>query len=795
MNRTETQTQWSEGVTGVDARESPLRVVVIDMQPITPAVGGGRQRLLGLYHGMGPDIEAIYVGTYDWGGESRRDEQITPTLREICVPLSPEHHKAAAQLSQSLGGATVIDSAYAQQVRLSPGWLDEARRQIAGADVVVFSHPWCYPPLADAITSSQWVVYDAHNVEGVLKTELLGMEGQAEQLSRQVVRAEYDLCRRANMVLACSFEDAGGFNRIYDVPARKIRLVPNGAFTERFAGFEADLGIRARFGLAADKPLGIFLGSSYGPNSDAARFIAYTLADSLPDVQFVIVGSVSEALTSLLPGNVVATGILDDRDRDSLLVASDFAVNPMSAGSGTNIKMFDFLAAGLPVVTTAIGARGICDAHSAPDFIRIVDLEGFRSSIQGLLVALRRHGFSPDAKSFAHKRFSFEAISAELGHLLTDLNASRLRPATNAKSAWLFGTWNVICGISEHSFYFAEALKRQGVDLLVLGNSLEGHGAIDIQRDMHFAVTRPWSWDNRNWRDSGLDMDSIGSLLAEDSPDFALIQHHTGFLSNYHYEQLVKLLVEHRVPTFVEFHDARRAGADFVRAIASHGAHVLVHDEGELDLAGLLKDKVSLMPHPVRLSEDDGSRLATGGPRVIGGFGFLRPYKGVLDSIRVVAELQDRFPGLEYHGWHAAHADSDGAGYLQECLAEAARLGISDKVKINTAFLSVDEVVRALRSVDLVLLPYAPSQEGASGAANLALAAGRPVVTSNSTIFKSLGDVVHRVQDGTTHAYSKEVARMLDDPARLSALAQRSQEWAQANSYDAAAVRLVGLSS
>lgn len=82
-----------------------LRVTVIDMQPITPAVGGGRQRLLGLYHALGPDIACTYVGSYDWPGESLRDQQLTPGLREIVVPLSHAHHEAAAALRGVPAGA------------------------------------------------------------------------------------------------------------------------------------------------------------------------------------------------------------------------------------------------------------------------------------------------------------------------------------------------------------------------------------------------------------------------------------------------------------------------------------------------------------------------------------------------------------------------------------------------------------------------------------------------------------------------------------------------------------------
>ena len=45
-------------------------VTVLDMQPIDPPVGGGRLRLLGLYHALGADLRATYVGTYDWPGQA-----------------------------------------------------------------------------------------------------------------------------------------------------------------------------------------------------------------------------------------------------------------------------------------------------------------------------------------------------------------------------------------------------------------------------------------------------------------------------------------------------------------------------------------------------------------------------------------------------------------------------------------------------------------------------------------------------------------------------------------------------
>ena len=57
--------------------------------------------------------------------------------------------------------------------------------------------------------------------------------------------------------------------------------------------------------------------------------------------------------------NALFVGEVDDVTRDLCLQAADVALNPMEHGSGTNIKMLDYFAAGLPVITTERGSRGL----------------------------------------------------------------------------------------------------------------------------------------------------------------------------------------------------------------------------------------------------------------------------------------------------------------------------------------------------------------------------------------------------------------------------------------------------
>jgi glycosyltransferase involved in cell wall biosynthesis/GT2 family glycosyltransferase len=406
-----------------------LRVTVIDMQPITPAVGGGRQRLLGLYHALGPNIACTYVGSYDWPGESRRDQQLTPGLREIVVPLSAAHHEAAAALSRRTGGRTVIDLAFADQVHLSDDYLATARKHAIEADVVVFSHPWAYAAVADVLRADQLVVYDSQNVEGLLRMSLHDDFPAADPLVRGVMALEYRLCREADLILACSQEDREIFARVYDASWHKLRLAPNGIFAFTHPLPTSEQRAAAKKALRVGKQhLVIFVGSNYGPNNDAAAFVAGKLAGDRPEVAFALIGGCCDWLQKKgLPANVTLLGTLDEESKHAWVRAADVAVNPLSAGSGTSIKMFDFMAAGLPTVTTPIGARGIC-SHGVPPFV-VAELDGFGNALDGLLGdAGRREDYAARGRRNVESFYAWERISPALGRQLAVRLAAKSRP-------------------------------------------------------------------------------------------------------------------------------------------------------------------------------------------------------------------------------------------------------------------------------------------------------------------------------------------------------------------------------
>lgn len=406
-----------------------LRVTVIDMQPITPAVGGGRQRLLGLYHALGQNIDCTYVGSYDWPGEPFRDKQLTAGLREIVVPLSQAHHDAAAALSQRTGGRTVIDIAFADQVHLSDDYLAAARKYAAEADVVVFSHPWTYAAVADVLRDAQLVVYDSQNVEGLLRMSLYGDLPEADPLVRGVVALEYRICREADLVLACSQKDREIFARVYGVGWEKLRVAPNGifAFAHGLPTNEQRMAAKVTLGVNRAR-LVIFVGSNYGPNNEAAAFIAGELARDRPDVAFALIGGCCDQLPKRgLAPNVIVLGTLGDEQKQIWMRAADVAVNPLSAGSGTSIKMFDFMAAGLPTVTTPIGARGI-SSYGVPPFV-VAELDRFGGALDGLLAnSIQRDEYAQSGRKNVESFYAWERISPALGRQFAVRLAAKSAP-------------------------------------------------------------------------------------------------------------------------------------------------------------------------------------------------------------------------------------------------------------------------------------------------------------------------------------------------------------------------------
>lgn len=87
-------------------------------------------------------------------------------------------------------------------------------------------------------------------------------------------------------------------------------------------------------------------------------------------------------ISAYVSKNVKIFGLISDETKKTLLKASDAALNPLTYGSGTNLKMLDYMAAELPIITTPIGARGLDIINNVHAII--CDINEFEKNILGL---------------------------------------------------------------------------------------------------------------------------------------------------------------------------------------------------------------------------------------------------------------------------------------------------------------------------------------------------------------------------------------------------------------------------
>jgi glycosyltransferase involved in cell wall biosynthesis len=215
-------------------------------------------------------------------------------------------------------------------------------------------------------------------------------------------------------VLAASAEDAQRLRALYRVPAERLKVIPNGVDTDaiRFVAPSERRALRRR--LRLDQPLALFIGSWHEPNVLAAREIL-RLASEVPDVSFAIVGSIGIPLSrEPRAPNVELFGIVGDELKEALLGVAAVALNPMLAGSGTNMKMLDYLAAGVPVISTPVGVRGLDLDHERD--LRVVAPSEFAAALRA---ALAEPDEPADARALAVRReiedrFDWRAVVAPL---------------------------------------------------------------------------------------------------------------------------------------------------------------------------------------------------------------------------------------------------------------------------------------------------------------------------------------------------------------------------------------------
>jgi len=230
--------------------------------------------------------------------------------------------------------------------------------------------------------------------------------------AKHMIRYEGRVCRSVEKVIAVSETDAAIMREWYGV--KRAETVPTGVDAEYF---------KSRSPVASATDL-VFVGSlDWAPNIDGIdwfqREVLPLILQRKPDCSIAIVGRkpphAIQELGARYPGIQVTGTVPDVRP---WLWQSKLSIVPLRVGGGTRLKIFESMAAGVPVISTAIGAEGLGARDG--DTIRIADApQDFAAACIAMLEdAAERERLRDRALQMVTERYSWEVVASAFEKLL-----------------------------------------------------------------------------------------------------------------------------------------------------------------------------------------------------------------------------------------------------------------------------------------------------------------------------------------------------------------------------------------
>jgi len=397
---------------GLSIKARRKKIVGTTTFQVYPAIGGGQKRIYHLYRELGRRADVVFVTLSANPAPQRLT--LSQGFVEIAVERSQKQNAHIKEL-QSLLMAPVEDIAAIDGYRLNPDFIGALSNECKDADLVIASHPYLYHAIRDVYKGRLW--YEAHNVEYDMKSSILPESPLRNEYLERVREAERQCSLDAELILSVSEEDKARLMELYGLEENKILIVPNGmdfrtASSNRLVQ-DKKRRLKERLGFGS-RPVVLFMGSYHGPNIEALKAIKQ-IVSKCPEFLFLIVGSVClHEEASDMPENVKPLGVLNEDEKNVVLNASDIALNPVMGGSGSNLKLLEYIGYGIPVVTTPHGNRGY--GFKDKVHLLVAEVSEFPHMLKDSLSAdtLSLQPMAENAKQFASSRYDWSVIASGL---------------------------------------------------------------------------------------------------------------------------------------------------------------------------------------------------------------------------------------------------------------------------------------------------------------------------------------------------------------------------------------------
>jgi glycosyltransferase involved in cell wall biosynthesis len=384
--------------------DKPAALLLAPECPYPPA-GGGHLRSAALTEYLARRYRLDAAVFLQPGGVDPRTTRLGELTHRIGVLELPDHarHTAARavrNLARLLRGVPPLTDRFA-------GFEGELARFLDGRDyeLAVVEHFWCAGYVDLLGQHAKRTALDLHNIESVLHAGCAAAEpwplsAAHRQFQRTCYRLERRWLPRYDSLLVASRQDAARARRAS--PRTEALVYPNTIPWRPLPERDSE-----------DDAIVFSANMEYHPNVDAVRYfrrrIWPLLRERWPGLVWRLVGRNPEAVTRYVADDerIQRTGAVDDAVEE--LARAKVAIVPLRAGSGTRVKILEAWAAGIPVVSTTLGAEGL-DVADGRDLVIADEPERFADAVSALLSSLEsRRRIGSSGRALFEREYTWES--------------------------------------------------------------------------------------------------------------------------------------------------------------------------------------------------------------------------------------------------------------------------------------------------------------------------------------------------------------------------------------------------
>jgi sugar transferase (PEP-CTERM/EpsH1 system associated) len=403
-----------------------LKLLFLANRTPYPPYRGDKLKIYNLAKRLAAKGHELHLLTF---AQSKEDRDAKPELEKVfkkvhLVPLPS--WRSAINASAATYDDKPVQVLYFQDSRMK-----QKVKEILAAtnyDAVHVQHLRMAPYLADNQTIPRILdLPDAFSLYWQRRKQIPGntFKKSFEHIEEQRLLKYEPVMKKYNLALTCSAEDLAYLERTH--AAKNLRVLPNGVDLDTFSPRQHDY--------SHNKTL-LFTGNmDYAPNVDAVVYFTSEILPLIkaahPDVQFVIAGQRPVAKVTALAGDgVTVTGFI--KDLAAKYNEASVVVAPLRFGAGTQNKVLEGLAMGIPVVCSNIGFAGLGIAQGEGAFMQ-TDPKLFAQSVIDLLNSedLRR-ATGEKGIEVIQQRFSWDKIATTLEGYFREA-IQRFRPVTPSR--------------------------------------------------------------------------------------------------------------------------------------------------------------------------------------------------------------------------------------------------------------------------------------------------------------------------------------------------------------------------